>query len=751
MSLAKRSRSGLRLRVMMRQISQSRGTKAFARYLSNTYRVLLLLSAAVLIELGFPAGSAPDLPLFREGVIADEDVIAPVTFPVNKSDEDLTRERVAAAASVSPVFDLRPQIADSALAAASEFFDNLDSAVTRASSAPDRRIAVELVANEFRVTLASANHVALLASRDTRLQLRAAIARAFDGRLREGVLRADIGAVGASGVWLRAGENDQLVLRDSLRTMQQFYEQSQSHLPRDAGGDLRRLYHSLLVRFSRATIEPNEQATQVLRDQAQQAVDAVEYEVLEGERIVAAHERVNPEELRKLTALQKALGQSDGVWPWRAHLGGMIFSLVLLVVFGTVLKYYRAEVYGSARSITLVWFVLVVVAAATALISQSTTPWQLIPIAFAALLLATLYDGLLALVTVFVLVGLVTIRQFPGVAVPFFTFAGGAAAALSGRVVRRRAQAWAFAAVIAGSYLLAAVSLGLLGLESLNGIVQSVLWGTVNGVGCTLVATGILPLAEAFTRITTDQSLLELADLNRPLLRRLSLEAPGTYAHSINVANLAEAAARGIGANSLLARVGVYYHDIGKVKKPQYFVENQPPGRNPHDKLKPSTSASIVREHVRDGLDLATEARLPDDVKAFISEHHGTQRIGFFWEKAQELEPDVEHNPSEFRYPGPKASSKETAIVLMADSVESAARVLQDPTPETITALVDRIVGAKLADGQLDEAPLTLNEVSTIKQQFVTVLTGMYHHRLDYPIQNQKPQQAEEPLVRGTS
>ena len=270
-------------------------------------------------------------------------------------------------------------------------------------------------------------------------------------------------------------------------------------------------------------------------------------------------------------------------------------------------------------------------------------------------------------------------------------------------------------------------------------------------MGSTLLALGILPIAETFTGITTNQTLLELTDLNRPLLRKLSLEAPGTYAHSINVANLAEAAARAIGANSLLVRVGVYYHDIGKLKKPHFFVENQPRGLNPHDKLKPTNSAAIVREHVLEGLEMADDAKLPPEVAAFITEHHGTQRIGFFYEKAKELEPDAKLEVSDFTYPGPKPQSKETAIVLLADSVESAARTLQDPTPENITELVDRIVGAKLADRQLDQAPLTLRELNTIKEQFVKVLSGMYHHRLDYPTAEGEPQPEEEPVARGST
>ena len=257
--------------------------------------------------------------------------------------------------------------------------------------------------------------------------------------------------------------------------------------------------------------------------------------------------------------------------------------------------------------------------------------------------------------------------------------------------------------------------------------------GITNAIVASLLAIGFLPLLESFTGITTDQTLLELSDLNRKLLKRLSLEAPGTYAHTVNVANLAEAASSAIGANGLLARVGAYYHDIGKLVKPQYFIENQPRGRNPHDKIKPSTSSSIIRGHIAEGLKLAESDRLPDIVKRFIPEHHGTQQIAFFYNRAKESDPDGQLNAAEFTYAGPKPQSKETAILMMADTVESATRVLQDPTPGRIRELVDRLIGQKIAEGQLDEAPLTLHEIGMIKDSLTNVLTGMYHHRIDYP------------------
>jgi hypothetical protein len=308
-------------------------------------------------------------------------------------------------------------------------------------------------------------------------------------------------------------------------------------------------------------------------------------------------------------------------------------------------------------------------------------------------------------------------QPFGSAGVVAITFLGGAAAALSARAVRRRAQTWVFIAIITASY-----TVGLLALALIQGWEPPFLgWALLAAAGnatlSAILAMGFVPVFELFTGITTDQTLLEWADPNRSLLKRLSREAPGTYAHTINVANLSEAAANAIGANGLLCRVGLYYHDVGKMQRPHYFVENQSERMNPHDRLRPDTSAAIVKEHVVEGLRLAREAKVPDVVAAFIPEHHGTQRISFFWEKAKEEYGEEELDVEEFTYPGPKPQSRETAIAMLADSVESAMRALQDPTTERVRDLIENIVEGKIRDGQLDESPVTLREIRQIKEQ----------------------------------
>ena len=247
------------------------------------------------------------------------------------------------------------------------------------------------------------------------------------------------------------------------------------------------------------------------------------------------------------------------------------------------------------------------------------------------------------------------------------------------------------------------------------------------------IAFILLPVFESVARVTTDLTLLELSDPSRPLLRRLATEAPGTYAHSMAMANLCESACNAIGANGLLARVGCYYHDVGKLKKPQSFVENQVPGINPHDKLKPEASAAIIRNHVRDGLALAEEHKLPEVIKSFIPEHHGTMEITYFLERARERDPEATIDADEFRYPGPRPRSVETSVVMLGDGIEAALRVIDEPTPETLKDAIDHIIQHRIEVGQLADAPITLAQITRIREEFVRVLAGQRHGRVDYP------------------
>lgn len=304
------------------------------------------------------------------------------------------------------------------------------------------------------------------------------------------------------------------------------------------------------------------------------------------------------------------------------------------------------------------------------------------------------------------------------------------AASLSARTLRRCERSRSALATVTLGFAAGALW-SVLHSGSLDAAAATAALPAPSAVALAALVALALPRSEQLSGIGHHLRLLEWADLNKPLMRRLSLEAPGTYAHTIATANLCEAACNAIGADGLLGLVGTYYHDIGKLRRPTHFVENQSRGRNPHDKLKAATSAGIIRNHVREGVELAAEHGVPDEVRAFIPEHHGTIPIAFFLQKARERDPSV--SETEFHYGGPVPRSAETAVCMLADGVEAAVRSLADPTPAQISAAVQGIIQRRMDEGQLRDAPLTMRDLAVIHDQFVRILTGMHHGRVDYP------------------
>jgi putative nucleotidyltransferase with HDIG domain len=274
-------------------------------------------------------------------------------------------------------------------------------------------------------------------------------------------------------------------------------------------------------------------------------------------------------------------------------------------------------------------------------------------------------------------------------------------------------------------------------LSSLDAIVAS-LAGFMGGLLSGIVATGVLPLAEIAFGFTTDIKLLELSNMDQPLLRELMVQAPGTHHHSVVISNMVEATAKAVHANPLLAKVSAYYHDIGKMKKPLYFIENQSGGENKHEKLAPSMSSLILISHVKDAVELAREQKLGREIIDIIQQHHGTSLISYFFHKAQERQLSksgkiTEIKEEDFRYPGPKPQTKEAGLVMLADMVEAASRSLVDPTPARIQGMVQKIINKVFSDGQMDDCELTLKDLHVIAKGFNKTLSGIFHHRIEYP------------------
>ncbi|MFM7741824.1 MAG: HDIG domain-containing metalloprotein, partial [Planctomycetota bacterium] len=251
-----------------------------------------------------------------------------------------------------------------------------------------------------------------------------------------------------------------------------------------------------------------------------------------------------------------------------------------------------------------------------------------------------------------------------------------------------------------------------------------------------LIMTALLPFFERWFDFQTDINLLELSDPNHPLLKQLIQRAPGTYNHSINVASIAEAAAESVGANGLLCRVGAYFHDIGKMRKPEYFVENQQGGENKHDDLNPTMSTIVIISHVKDGIELARLHHLPRRIVDLIEQHHGTTLVEYFFHRAsQSAAEDYRPTESDFRYPGPKPQTVEAAIVMLADAVEGASRTLREPTPHRIESIVGELTKRRMDDGQFDDCPITLQQLHLIQDSLIKSLNAMFHARVKYPEQ----------------
>jgi cyclic-di-AMP phosphodiesterase PgpH len=286
---------------------------------------------------------------------------------------------------------------------------------------------------------------------------------------------------------------------------------------------------------------------------------------------------------------------------------------------------------------------------------------------------------------------------------------------------------------VGATNIVAVLGVGIVANFSPIALAVGAVLGAINGIIASVFTVGSLHWFETGFRITSSVRLLELANPNRPLLRRLLMEAPGTYHHSILVGNLAEAAAESVGADALLVRVGALYHDIGKIKRPYFFIENQFSTENPHDKIAPTLSTLIITSHIKDGIEFAKEHKLPAPIKDIIEQHHADGLVTFFYHKAKEGERPETVNEADFRYEGPKPQTKEAALVCLADSVEAAVRSLKDPAPGQIPGLIRKIIKEKLNDGQLDECDLTFRDLSKIAESFDRVLGGIYHNRIEYP------------------
>lgn len=424
-------------------------------------------------------------------------------------------------------------------------------------------------------------------------------------------------------------------------------------------------------------------------------------------------------------------------------LGVALAVLALLYLFAHYLQLYEPQIYQEPRRLYLLALVTVLIFLTTWILELLRASPYLSPLPAAGILIAVFLNPRLALFSVLLMA--LTVGASLGAGTPsplesagvILVQVGGSLAAVFA-VHRVRARADLARAGIMASLANAGM---VTALWALSGGGEPLVWsykilyGALGGVGSAILAVGVLPYFEAMFELVTPFKLLEMANPTQPLMRHLLTKAPGTYHHSIMVGNLAEAAAEAIGADTLLIRVGAYYHDIGKTKRPIFFVENQLGIDNAHDKLNPRLSARVIIAHVDEGLELARQYRLAKPIADFIPTHHGKSLVSYFFHQAGQAEGPDAINEEGFRYPGPRPWTKEQAIVMLADATEATLRSLKSPTIDQIEATVRRIINKRLADGELSESPLTLQELEIVAQTFIRITQGLYHQRIEYPDQ----------------
>ena len=504
---------------------------------------------------------------------------------------------------------------------------------------------------------------------------------------------------------------------------------------------------SLLNLLIKPNLSLNRDETEKRRAMAMEAVNPVFFQVKEGEMILREGERVDASHISKLDALT---GKKEGLAVYLNALG--IFFLTSLLIYS--LYYFSSKNIRKAALLpkdqlflgVIFLFTLFVFSFAPPVAKGLANAFPFIPTpayqylftaSAGVILIRVVMNSEVAIIFSMAISLMAAIIMNNSLFFAVYSLVGCIAGAQAVRYCKYRVTL-----IKAGFYVGMTNALMVLIFMIMSGNINdldllgfSLLFAFLGGVISGVVVTGLTPIVEGVFGYTTNFKLLELASLDHPLLKELITQSPGTYHHSWIIGNLVETAAESINANSLLARVSALYHDIGKMKKPQYFFENQKGGKNPHDKLAPSLSALILIGHVKDGQELAREYNLGKEITDIIPQHHGTRLIRFFYQKAKDQEdPDVHSvNEKDFRYPGPKPQTKEAGLVMLADAVEAVSRTIQEPTPARIKAVVKKIIGEIFVDGQLDECELTLKDLNEIANSFNRILNGIFHSRIDYP------------------
>ncbi len=720
-------------------------------------KIAIGLTVAVVLGLLFPRGEAIELEYKVGAIWSQRDLIAPFSFPILRDEREYAADLDAAKKKMFLVFERDTAATAAQLARLQTFCDTLTEAVNdwNTHRATLHRKRGNLQADSARFAAAASKLDIPFTEREWEtlgaLGSAGELRDVCDGLLETarddfnvGILDRNKATLNRDEIALRKGLVEEIVPVDRLYDKGEMVSLLEKQLRALYREDVVGIAYKIGVTYILPNIKLNAVATAQAMAAATDAVPRTLGFVQENERIVSKHERITPEIKQKLESLRRARAERGPASDSEAQVvGTALHVMVIVMLYGIYLYLFRKHIFGNNRRLALIALLILLEGVFAYLTREAdvTAPVEyLIAVPVASMILTIVFDSRVGFYGTVIVSFVVAGIRGNDYSVALASLIAGALSVYTVRDMQNRTQIFRSFGFILLGYSVTIIALGLERFESLGGIAQQLSFATINAVISPVLTYGLLIFFERVFKVTTDLTLMELAHFNHPLLRMLAEKAPGTYHHSLSMATLAEAASAAVGANETLARVGAYFHDIGKILKPTYFVENQRGSRNRHDRLSPRMSSLIIAAHVKDGMALAKEYQLPQEIIDFIPMHHGTTRIDYFYSKALELahssgdETKIDEiKEQDYRYPGPKPQTKETGIMMLADTVEAAVRAIDDPTPQKLEAAIEELVRKRFVEGELDECPLTLKDLTRIKAAFLGVLVGVYHSRVKYP------------------
>ena len=713
----------------------------------GTKRKLIIgLITVILIVMMFPKGESIEFEVTEGAIWTNDDLIADFSFPIIKETQTYNSEVKKAIEQVYPVFiNLKGRNSDSLKTFASYIIGVIDEDIK--INTQDYPNPTFLSSKAFKLLLEKRK--SQKEKKDNSLNtLFATVQNILEQVERKGIVSVDSKTEIKDSIAVRIGNIDKIEPLNKFTLIDEAKNEVRNKIRElNYTEELAEAAIEFTLHFVKPTLLYDETATNLEKEQAKNNVSKYAGIVNENERIIAKHDRINKSVILKIQSYKEAKGEvigQEGIF--LQFLGKFLHISFFITILSIYLYLFRKRIFYDNTKIVLISILVVFVSFITYLINHITVkaPIQyLIFVPAASMIFTIVFDsrvGFYLTVILSLIVGALRGNDYTFMAMNFIA---GGLSVYTVRDIKNRTQIFRSFVYILIGYTASILAFGLERFAPIDSMLIEFAFAASNALISPVLTYGLLIFFERLFNITTDLTLLELSNFDRPLLRDLARKAPGTFNHSMTMGTIAEAAAEQIEANALLARVGAYYHDIGKSISPQGFVENQLNNQNVHENLPPEESAAMILKHVNEGIELARQNKLPQELIDFIPMHHGTTTSTFFYEKAKNLYGEENVKMEDYKYPGPKPNTKETAIVMLADGCESAVRSITEPDAQKVENMINNIFNSRLKEGQLDEAPITFKDITKMKEAFLSILISQHHRRIKYP----KQEEAE----KGTS